>query len=113
MKEVNLELMPNFEDVIVSHTAFTEVDILTNTIKVKFRLVPEYIGVGSYLKEQCFCHTDKQPLIEFKYKDNYNGFVKYTINEDNIKFYDYFVMLQLHYSNWLDVSSARFGGMYG
>lgn len=113
MKEVNLELMPNFEDVIISHTAFTELDHLTNTVKVKFRLMPDYIGIGSYLKEQCFCHTDKKPLVEFNYNDGYSGFARYAVPEDNIKFYDYFVILTVHYSNWLDMKSARFGGMYG
>lgn len=113
MKEVNLELMPNFEDVIISHTAFTEVDPLTNTVKVKFRLMPEYIGIGSYLKEQCFCHTDQQPMIEFKNNDNSGKFITYVVPHENIKFYDHFVVLTMSHTKWIDIKSCEFGGMYG
>lgn len=113
MKEVNLELMPNFEDVIISHTAFTEVDPLTNTVKVKFRLMPEYIGIGSYLKEQCFCHTDKKPMIYFNCIDNEDLSVGYAVPNENIKFYDYFVLLTLSMTRNIDINSAEFGGMYG
>lgn len=113
MSEVNLQLFMNFEDVIIPNSVSLTVDYLYNLIRVRFDLKEEFTGIGSYLKDQCFCHTDSEPIIRFRYNDAYSGFANYNIPETDITFYENHVVLKLPYAKWLDVYTGEFGGMYG
>lgn len=108
-----LELFMNFEDVIELDTISATSDRVNGLTKVRFDLKKEFTEIGSYLKDQCFCHTDSEPIIRFRYNDAYSGFANYNIPETDITFYDNHVVLKLPYAKWLDVYSGEFGGMYG
>lgn len=113
MSEVNLQLFMNFEDVIELDTISATYDRINGLTKVRFDLKKEFTEIGSYLKDQCFCHTNSEPAVKFKYCNNDIYSTEYIIPEDCITFFNKHVVLELPYFKWLDLYSVQFGGMYG
>lgn len=111
--EVQLELLVDFSSIVDKNTIVADIDIEYNDIIVRMDLSPQFMNIGSYLLDQCFCHTEQRPLITFKYNDGYQGLCRYDVPEENIKIDDRYVFLRFRRAHWLDISSVSFGGMYG
>lgn len=111
--EVQLELFVDFSDIVDRKTITTDIDIDHNEIIVRMDLNTHFTDIGSYLLNQCFCHTEQRPLITFRYNDGYQGLCRYDISAENIKIDDKYVYLRIPIAYWLDISSVEFGGMYG
>lgn len=111
--EVQLELLVDFSSIVDKETILTDIDIDRSEIIVRMELNPQFKDIGTYLLNQCFCHTEQRPLITFNYNDGYRGLCKYDIPEENIKVDDKYVYLRLRIAYWLDISTVSFGGMYG
>ena len=113
MINYQLELFVEFDEIINLKTVVYNLDIVTNTVTVRMDLNEQFKDIGKYLKEQCFCHTDKRPIISFKYNDGYSECARYDIPHHDIEIDEKYVYFKIPFSKWLDLSSASFGGMYG
>lgn len=113
MNEYQTELFVEFDEIIKPKTSVCDLNIYNKIVTVRMDLNEKFIGIGRYLLEQCFCHTDSRPIIMFKYNDGYTGYAKYDIPVNEIRIDDEHVYFQVRFSKWLDISSAYFGGMYG
>lgn len=108
-----LELFVEFDEIMKQKSPVISHNIVYNTVTVRMDLNEQFKGIGRYLIDQCFCHTDSRPLILFRYNDDYSGYATYDIPHDEINIDENFVYFQVPFSKWLDISSASFGGMYG
>ena len=111
--DYQLELFVEFDEILKKNTTHFELDIEFNTVIVKMEINEQFKGIGDYLINQCFCHTDKRPIISFKYNDGYSGYARYDIPHSDIEIDENYVYFKVPFSKWLDISSASFGGMYG
>lgn len=111
--DYQLELFVEFDEIIEQNTAVVGVDMDSRTLTVRMEINEKFKGIGNYLIDQCFCHTESRPIIMFGYNDGYNGCAKYDISQDDIKIDDNFVYFKVPLSKWLDISTSSFGGMYG
>lgn len=111
--EVQLELLVDFSSIVNKETILTDIDVDRNEIIVRMEINPQFQDIGSYLLDQCFCHTEQRPLITFRYNNGHQGLCRYDIPPENIKIDDKYVYLRLRIAYWLDISSVAFGGMYG
>lgn len=108
-----LELFMNFEDIIELDTISATSDRVNGLTKVRFDLKKEFTEIGSYLKDQCFCHTNSEPVIRFKYCNSDTYCSEYIIPEDCITFFNKHLVIELPYFKWLCLHTVQFGGMYG
>lgn len=111
--DYQLELFVEFDEILKQNTTSFELDIEFNTVIIKMEINEQFKGIGDYLINQCFCHTESRPLIVFRYNDGYNGYAKYDVPQHDIDIDENFVYFRVPFSKWLDISSASFGGMYG
>lgn len=58
--EVQLELFVDFSSIVDKETILTDIDIEHNEIIVRMELNPQFQDIGSYLLDQCFCHTEQK-----------------------------------------------------
>ena len=108
-----IELFMNFEDIIELDTISATSDRFNGLTKVRFDLKKEFTEIGSYLKDQCFCHTNSEPVIRFKYCNSDTYYSEYIIPEDCITFFNKHLVIELPYFKWLCLYTVQFGGMYG
>lgn len=73
--EVQLELFVDFSSIVNKDTILVDIDVDNNELIIRMELNPQFQDIGSYLLDQCFCHTEQRPLITFRYNDNYPDYV--------------------------------------
>lgn len=110
---MQLELLVDFDDIIKDHKPSDIIFIYEqNALVIVFTLKECYTGIGEYLENMCFCHTNARPLIEFNYNGDKYFIDKYDVPQECVQITDNHIIIKMPDYRSMDPSSIVYGGMY-